>query len=161
MQTLTVKRSKDYLRLELVFLGFGLLMSAAVALAAPKDDSLWMSLGFIPLGAFPAFFLIPYRWVRVEIDARGITSFRPLRPTRRYSWDEITSAEIDARTVFCPCIIKSNGRTIAKIPRKFDGYEQMISLLSRRGLLKDDDSLRRARHWVTLSKAKPRDLFRG
>lgn len=161
MSTLTVRAGKAYLYWGLIFLVvFGLLFGLIPVCLAPGDDPLWICMAFVALTVSPSLvFFLPYKWVWADIDRYGITSHRLLRPTKHYSWEEISDAEIDGRTGYYPCIIRSNGKTIAKIPRKFDGYEQMLRILSRKGLLKEDANLRRTRSWIKLSKMQPKDLL--
>ena len=58
-----------------------------------------------------------------------------------------------------PCVIKANGRKIAKITRAFDGYDQLLDLLTERGMVRENGLMDRAKFWVALDRMKMKDVI--
>ena len=163
MSALMVKPSKRYLAiaainpLAAVFTYWAL--SQAPSSGNPAEEK-------IAITAFCALLLLPgvvialfYKATCLTVDDGGMVSKRLLRPTVRCSWGEVTSAELKEEALAFPCVIRANGRKIAKITRAFDGYDQLLDLLTERGMLREDGLMGAAKTWVALDRMKIGDLF--
>ena len=71
----------------------------------------------------------------------------------------MTGAELKGEGYAFPCVIKANGRKIAKITRAFDGYDQLLDLLMERDILRENGLMDRAQFWVALDRMKMKDVI--
>lgn len=59
-----------------------------------------------------------------------------------------------------PCKVYVDKKLIAKVPRTFVGYEQLIIELKRRNLMQEDEILESAESVLVFDKMSIRDLFK-
>ena len=59
-----------------------------------------------------------------------------------------------------PCKVYAGKKLIAKVPRAFVGYEQLIIELKRRKLMQEDEELESAESVLAFDKMSIKDLFK-
>lgn len=163
MSSLTIKPGKAYLLIAAMFPLLAIGFYWGFGQAEPSGDPVAAQIAivvFCLLWALPGVIVaLFYKLTRLTVDDAGMVSARLLRPTVRCTWDEVTGAELKEEALAFPCVIRANGRRIAKITRAFDGYDQLLDLLTERGMLREDDLMGAAKTWVALDRMKVSDLF--
>ena len=142
----------------------GFFMFWGLGQALPSDDSVtaeivrWLLLLFILIiGLYSILF---FSLSKIQLDDENILINKFPLKRRDYLWSEITHAKITNETLAYPCVIYAGEKKIAKIPRAFIGYEQLLNELDRRNILWQDDLYVEARIILEMDKVKIRDLFR-
>ena len=163
MKELTVKPGKRYLAiaaffpLVAVFTYWWLSQVPSSGNPAEEQSAVNMLCAFLLLpGVVIALF---YKATCLTVDDGGMVSSRLFRPAVRCSWDEVSGVELKEEGLAFPCVIRANGRKIAKITRAFDGYDQLLDLLTERGMLRESGLMDRAKTWVALDRMKMKDVI--
>ena len=124
------------------FFAFAAVMFFLMFLVDKSREPVLTRLCACALPAIPGvFFALAYGNKRIEIDDSGIAVRNIFGREKRYSRDEITSAELirgwAAGTTYRACIIRSNGKKIVEIPLAFDGYFDAVDYLRRWKILRE------------------------
>ena len=161
---IVIKPGKVYWFIGIGWIAVGVFFHWGLRQAKPSDNPqndeiiLLLSLA-IPILIGLLFFLYCVL-KRVIINERGIASALFLLPRRSYDWNEISYANINPEAKAFPCKVYAGGKLIAKVPRAFVGYEQLLIELKKRELLQEGELLDFAEFVVALDKIKIRDLFK-
>lgn len=168
---MTLNDKKIVVRPGIVYLFGGILCIAVgffmfwgLGQALPSDDPVtaeivrWLLLLFILIiGLYSILF---FSLSKIQLDDENISINKFPLKRRDYLWSEITHAKITNEALAYPCVIYVGEKKIAKIPRAFIGYEQLLTELDRRNILWQDDLYVEARIILEMDKVKIRDLFR-
>ena len=106
------------------------------------------------------YFILFFSLSKIQLDDENISINKFPLKRRDYLWSEIAHAKIISEAFAYPCVIYAGEKKIAKIPRAFIGYEQLLNELDRRNILWHDDLYLEARIILEMDKVKIRDLFR-
>ena len=153
-----------YLFIGLLCIAMGFTIFLGLGQALPSDDQVtteivrWSLLLFILIIAL--YSILFFSLSKIQLDDENISINRFPLKRRDYLWSEITYAKIIDEAFAYPCVIYAGEKKIAKIPRAFIGYEQLLNELDRRNILWQDDLYVEARIILEMDKVKIRDLFR-
>ena len=153
-----------YLFGDILYIAVGFFMFWGLGQALPSDDPVtdeivrWLLLLFILIIALYSILFFSLSKIQLDDEKISINRF-PLK-RRDYLWSEITHAKIIDEAFAYPCVIYAGEKKIAKIPRAFIGYEQLLNELDRRNILWQDDLYVGARIMLEMDKVKIRDLFK-
>lgn len=156
---IVIKPGKVYWFIGIFWIATGFLFHWVLSQAKPSDnpnaDKMILLLSFL-IPAFIGLLTLLYCVLkRIISDERGMTSALFLLP-RTYNWNEILNMEASAY----PCKAYAGEKLIAKVPRAFVGYEQLIIELKRRNLMQEDEKLESAESILALDKMKISDFFK-
>ena len=168
---MTLNDKKIVVRPGIVYLFGGILCIAVgffmfwgLGQALPSDDPVtdeivrWLLLLFMLIIAL--YFILFFSLSKIQLDDENISINKFPLKRRDYLWSEIAHAKIISEAFAYPCVIYAGEKKIAKIPRAFIGYEQLLNELDRRNILWHDDLYLEARIILEMDKVKIRDLFR-
>ena len=148
----------------ILYIAVGFFMFWGLGQALPSDDPVtaeivrWLLLLFILIIAL--YSILFFSLSKIQLDDENISINRFPLKRRDYLWSEITYAKIIDEAFAYPCVIYAGEKKIAKIPRAFIGYEQLLNELDRRNILWQDDLYVEARIILEMDKVKIRDLFK-
>lgn len=148
----------------ILYIAVGFFMFWGLGQALPSDDPVtdkivrWLLLLFILIIAL--YSILFFSLSKIQLDDENISINRFPLKRRDYLWSEITYAKIIDEAFAYPCVIYAGEKKIAKIPRAFIGYEQLLNELDRRNILWQDDLYVGARIMLEMDKVKIRDLFK-
>ena len=145
-----------------IAVGFFMFWGLGQALSSddPVTDEIvrWLLLLFMLIIAL--YFILFFSLSKIQLDDENISINKFPLKRRDYLWSEITHAKIISEAFAYPCVSYAGEKKIAKIPRAFIGYEQLLNELDRRNILWHDDLYLEARIILEMDKVKIRDLFR-
>jgi len=161
---IVIKPGKVYWFTGILSIATGFLYHWGLSQAKPSDNPntdkiavLLIFLIFVSIGIVSFLYCV---LKRITVDESGITSAPFLLPKRTYNWSEISYANINIEAGAFPCKVYVGEKLIAKVPRAFVGYEQLLMELKRRELLQEDELLKSAESILALDKIKISDLFK-
>lgn len=161
---IVIKPGKVYWFLGFFWIALGFFWHWGISQAKPSDNPEADKMVVLLSSAIPVFIgllhILYCVYKRLIIDEKGISSALFLLPRRSYGWNEITSAKITEEAMAFPCKVYAGKKLIAKVPRAFVGYEQLIIELKRRKLMQEDERLESAESVLVFDKMSIRDLFK-
>lgn len=159
MGVLTIKPGKVYLLCGACSILVGVLFWWGLGQAKPSDNpemDLMLIILFCSVYVVADLLLFAYCGAtRICVSDDGITVKKLFGPTMEYSWGDVTHARVAVEAYAFPCEVYSRECRIAKVPRAFAGYENLLEVLAGRGLLEEGAALDRTRRILEIDGRRP------